>query len=71
MFQGALLRQHVSPAWWWVPAIGISWGAGWTITRLVGVDLSKGWAVFGISGAAAFAALSGLALTWLLKFRVP
>lgn len=70
-FQWVLLRQHLSPAGWWVPVIAVGWAAGWTITRLVGVDLSKGWAVFGISGAAAFAALSGLALTWLLKFRVP
>lgn len=69
--QWVLLQQHLSMAGWWVPAIATGWAAAWTITRIVGVDLSKGWAVFGISGAAAFAALSGFVLTWLLKFRVP
>lgn len=71
VFQWVLLRQHLALAGWWVPAIAIGWTAGWTLTRTVGVDLSRDWAVFGISGAAVFAALSGLALTWLLKFRGP
>lgn len=41
-----------------------------TVTRAVGVELSKGWTVFGLSGAAVFAAFSGLALAWLLRGRV-
>ncbi len=31
--------------------------------------LSKGWAVFGISGAAVFALISGATLVWLVGHR--
>ncbi|MGH7461723.1 MAG: hypothetical protein ACREMA_11955 [Longimicrobiales bacterium] len=69
--QWFLLRQHVTLAALWVPAIAIGWALGWTVTRAVGVDLSRGWTVFGLSGAAVFAALSAFALAWLLRYRLP
>ncbi|MGQ0550629.1 MAG: hypothetical protein ACT4PY_13280 [Armatimonadota bacterium] len=68
--QWILLRQHATGAAQWIPAIAVGWALGWTVTRAVGVDLSKGWTVFGLSGAAVFAALSGLALMWLLRERI-
>lgn len=68
--QWVLLRQNVTRAALWIPAIALGWALGWTVTRAVGVDLAKGWTVFGLSGAAVFAALSALALAWLLRGRI-
>jgi hypothetical protein len=67
LLQWLLLRQFVAMALWWIPAIGLAWAAGWLVTRAAGVDLSRGWAVFGSTGALAFAALSGALMVWLLR----
>lgn len=69
ILQGMVLRSHVPGSIWWVLVVAAGWMAAWAITRSVGVDLSKGWTVFGISGAAVFALLSGLSLFWLLGRR--
>ena len=69
VFQWMILRPHVPLALWWVPTVAIGWGLGSAITRAVGVDLSEGWAVFGISGAGGFVLLSGLSLVWMLSGR--
>lgn len=55
----------------WVVVVAIGWALGWTVTRAAGVDLSRGWIVFGASGALAFAALTGLVLLWLLRHPLP
>ena len=65
--QWIVLRQFVAMASWWVPAVGLSWTAGWMVTRGAGVDLSRGWTVFGATGALAFAALTGAVMVWLLR----
>jgi hypothetical protein len=41
----------------------------WITTKSVGVDLSKGYAVFGASGALMFQGLTGTALYLLLRPR--
>jgi hypothetical protein len=71
LLQWLLLRQEFAMAGWWILAMTIFWVLGWAITRAVGVDLSKGWAVFGISGAIVFAALSGILVVWLIRHPVP
>ncbi len=53
----------------WIPVVGIAWALGWLTTKSVGVDLSKGYAVFGSSGALVFQGLTGLALYLLIKAR--
>jgi hypothetical protein len=42
---------------------------GWTVTWAFGIDVERGYFVFGASGALVFAALSGL--TMLLMLRGP
>jgi len=51
----------------WIGVIGLSWVAGWFITRAFGVDLSFKWAVFGSSGALTFQLITGIALYFLLR----
>lgn len=65
--QWLLLRRHVAAAGVWIAVVTIGWALGWTVTRAAGVDLSRGWLVFGASGALAFAALTGFALLYLLR----
>jgi len=69
--QWLLLRRHVTAAGLWIVVVAIGWALGWVVTRAAGVDLSRGWLVFGASGALAFAALTGLALIWLLRHPLP
>jgi len=69
--QWLLLRRHVAAAGLWIVVVTIGWALGWTVTRAAGVDLSRGWLVFGASGALAFAALTGFALLYLLRHPLP
>lgn len=69
--QWLILRHHASMAWVWVLAVTVCWAVGWIVTRAAGVDLSRGWYVFGLSGAAVFVALTGMVLIWLLRHPVP
>jgi len=69
--QWLLLRRHVAMAGLWIVVVAIGWALGWAVTRAAGVDLSKDWLVFGASGALAFAALTGLALLYLLRHPLP
>jgi hypothetical protein len=46
----------------WIPVVGLSWALAWLTTRSIGVDLSRGYVVFGASGALVFQSLTGLAL---------
>jgi hypothetical protein len=69
--QWLLFRQYVAMAGWWAVVVMLGWVIGWTVTRAAGVDLSRGWTVFGASGALVFAGLTGLALVWLLRHRLP
>lgn len=65
--QWMVLRQHLTASGGWIVATAAAWAVGWLVTRAIGVDLSRGWTVFGASGAVVFAALTGLALVWLLR----
>jgi hypothetical protein len=42
---------------------------GWTVTWAVGVDVERGYAVFGSTGALTFAAITGLAMLPMLRGR--
>jgi hypothetical protein len=42
---------------------------GWTVTWATGVDVERGYYVFGASGALVFAAITGLAMLLMLRGR--
>ena len=44
-------------------------GDGWTVTWAVGVDVERGYYVFGASGALVFAAITGMAMLLILRGR--
>lgn len=67
--QWALLRTGVRAAFAWVPVVAVAWPVGWTVTWAVGIDVERGYAVFGSSGALVFAALTGAAMLLLLRGR--
>jgi hypothetical protein len=66
--QWALLRGRVRAANLWVP-VAVAWPIGWTVTWAVGVDVERGYAVFGSTGALVFAAITGLAMLLMLRGR--
>ncbi len=65
--QWALLRPHVHTAILWMPAVAMAWPLGWTVTWSAGVDVERGYAVFGATGALVFAAITGAVLWSLLR----
>jgi hypothetical protein len=66
--QWALLRGRVRAANLWVLA-AVAWPIGWTVTWAIGVDVERGYAVFGSAGALVFAAITGLAMLLMLRGR--
>jgi hypothetical protein len=68
LLQWALLRGRVRGALLWVP-VAAAWPIGWTVTWAVGVDVERGYAVFGSTGALVFAAITGLAMLLILCGR--
>ncbi len=68
LLQWALLRGRVRAAILWVP-VAVAWPIGWTVTWAVGVDVERGYAVFGSTGALVFAAITGLAMLLILCGR--
>ncbi|MBA2344343.1 MAG: hypothetical protein H0V83_04620 [Rubrobacter sp.] len=69
LLQWALLRGHVRAAGLWAPVAAAAWPVGWTVTWAVGVDVERGYAVFGSTGALVFAAITGVAMLLLLRIR--
>jgi hypothetical protein len=67
LLQWAVLREHIRAAGLWVPVSILAWPVGWTVTWSIGVDVERGYAVFGSSGAITFAAITGVALLLLLR----
>ena len=59
---GLFLRGRLLVASLWLPVVAIAWLLGWTVTWADGVDVERGYAVFGASGALVFAAVTGLAM---------
>jgi hypothetical protein len=62
LLQWWLLQGRVLLASLWPPVVAIAWPLGWTVTWATGVDVERGYYVFGASGALVFAALTGLAM---------
>jgi hypothetical protein len=69
LLQWWLLRGRVLLASLWPPVVAIAWPLGWTVTWATGVDVERGYYVFGASGALVFAALTGLAMLLMLRGR--
>ncbi|PPB50372.1 hypothetical protein C4K88_00165 [Arthrobacter pityocampae] len=67
--QAAALPPGGRRRWVWTPIASILWALGWTVTTLLMVSVDEQFIVFGASGALVFAALSGLALYWLVPAR--
>jgi hypothetical protein len=64
--QTLALPARTQRRWWWALAIPLLWTLGWTVTTLAGIAVEEQFTIFGASGAATFAALSGLVLHGLL-----
>ena len=62
--RGRLLRVRL-----WPPVVAIAWPLGWTVTWAFGIDVERGYFVFGASGALVFAAVTGLAMLLMLRGR--
>jgi hypothetical protein len=65
--QWALLRRRVAAAILWPPFVAVAWPISWAVTWAVGVDVERGYAVFGSSGALVFAAITGTAMLLLTR----
>jgi outer membrane lipoprotein SlyB len=63
--QGLLFDRGPKTAAMWAAAVSVSWCLGWLTTWAIGVDVERGYAVFGSSGAVVVTLLTGLALRWL------
>jgi hypothetical protein len=66
---GLVLRDRLLLASVWPPVVAIAWPLGWTVTWAAGVDVERGYYVFGASGALVFAAVTGLAMLLMLRTR--
>ena len=64
-----VLRGRLLVASLWPPVVAIAWPLGWTATWAAGVDVERGYYVFGSTGALVFAALTGLAMLLMLRGR--
>src|SRR5919107_2278256 len=70
LLQWWLLRGRLLVARLWPPVVTIAWPLGWTVTWASGIDVERGYYVFGSSGALVFAALTGLAMLLMLRGRI-
>jgi hypothetical protein len=66
---GLFLRGRLLVASLWPPVVAIAWPLGWTVTWAAGVDVERGYYVFGSTGALVFAAITGLAMLLMLRGR--
>jgi hypothetical protein len=62
---GLVLRGRLLVASLWPLVVAIAWPIGWTVTWAAGIDVERGYYVFGSTGALVFAAITGAAM-WLL-----
>ena len=70
LLQGGLfLRGRLLAAGMWVPVVAIAWSLGWAVTWAIGIDVERGYYVFGASGVLVFAAVTGLAILLMLRGR--
>jgi hypothetical protein len=66
---GLALRNSLPPESLWPPVVAIAWPVGWTVTWAFGIDVERGYYVFGASGALVFAAITGLAMLLMIRGR--
>jgi hypothetical protein len=66
---GLVLRGRLALATLWPPVVAIAWPVGWTVTWAAGIDVERGYYVFGASGALVFAAITGLGMLLVLRGR--
>jgi hypothetical protein len=66
---GFALRKRPPLGILWLPIVAIAWPVGWTVTWAFGIDVERGFYVFGASGALVFAAITGLAMLLMLRGR--
>jgi len=66
---GLSLRGRVLLGNLWPPVVAIAWPIGWTVTWAAGIDVERGYYVFGSTGALVFAAITGLAMLLMLRGR--
>jgi hypothetical protein len=69
LLQWALIRGRVRAANLWLPVVAAAWPVGWTVTWSIGVDVERGYAVFGSTGALVFTTITGLAMLFLVSGR--
>jgi hypothetical protein len=70
LLQGALVLRGRVVLWGlWPPVVAIAWPVGWTVTWAFGIDVERGYYVFGATGALVFAAITGLAMLLMLRGR--
>ncbi len=66
---GLALRNRLPLGSLWPPVVAVAWPVGWTVPWAIGVDVERGYYVFGASGALVFAALTGVAMLLMLRGR--
>jgi hypothetical protein len=64
--QGWVLGRGIRITAIWAATVGLAWMLGWLTTWSIGVDVERGYAVFGSSGAVVVTVLTGLVLLRLL-----
>ena len=69
LLQWWLLRGRLLVASLWLPVVAIAWPLGWTVTWASGIDVERGYYVFGALGALVLAAVTGLAMLLMLRGR--
>jgi hypothetical protein len=70
LLQGALVLRGRAVLWGlWPPVVALAWPVGWTVTWAFGIDVERGYYVFGATGALVFAAITGLAMLLVLRGR--
>ena len=66
---GLVLRGRLLRARLWPLVVAIAWPVGWTVTWAFGIDVERGYFVFGASGALVCAAITGMAMLLILRGR--
>jgi hypothetical protein len=66
--QALALPSRAVHRWTWAVAMPAMWALGWTATTLGGINVEEQFTIFGMYGALAFSAVSGLLLQQLVPF---
>jgi hypothetical protein len=66
---GFVLRGRLLRARLWPLVVAIAWPLGWTVTWAFGIDVERGYYMFGATGALVFAVITGLEMLVMLRGR--